>query len=397
MGVVEAGELARRRVGEGELDDPARARRGPALRPCLKRIGPSARRDDVEPFSEVRVVGEAAPHRRRPCGEHVRRASRVLDLGGAREAAVPRRAHDHGSLGTGSVDRFADAGNVLAAVHVARELEAEVDHIDAALEAPPDSARHVRRPADAVLVEDPRDDQLRAVGQPGDEPPVVGALADRRGHVRPVAVLIERDLVVLDEVATLSELAPFEVGASLEALAPAAERDTGVDHGYLRSLGAGPARSDQVPPRPGSVDSAERLRPAVGVIAALVSARQEVPLELLPAGRRALALARVVRNPRRARSPGDVVGHRPPHVGVSLECARGRANAHAGRELDLALRLAAKPHQDFAGDERAGTRWTRLAGRCDHLVHGETGERRGARCADHPGKRDGRRHRRWSV
>ncbi len=61
--------------------------------------------------------------------------------------------------------------------------------------------------AAAVLVEHPHRHQLRPVGEPGEADPVVGLLGDRPGDVGAVAVFVQRQVVVVDEVVALDELA----------------------------------------------------------------------------------------------------------------------------------------------------------------------------------------------
>ena len=73
-------------------------------------------------------------------------------------------------------------------------------------------------------VEHPDRHQLRPVGEPGQADAVVGLLGDRPGDVGAVAVAVERQFGLVDEVVALDELAGGEVGAAAEA---AAERPVG--------------------------------------------------------------------------------------------------------------------------------------------------------------------------
>ena len=65
------------------------------------------------------------------------------------------------------------------------------------------SAIHTALPPEPV--EDPDRHQLRPVGEPGEADPVVGLLGDRAGDVGAVAVLVERQAVLVDEVVARRE------------------------------------------------------------------------------------------------------------------------------------------------------------------------------------------------
>ena len=136
---------------------------------------------------------------------------------------------------------------------------------------------------------------LRAVGEAGDAAAVVGALADRAGDVRAVAVLVVGEAVVVDEVVAAHEVAAREVGRAAEAPAVGV-RDAGVEHRHGHAAPAGAADVDQVLPGVGRVDA---------------GAGEEVPLQRLPAAGLAGA-RRVVRDEgRQARRPGSARRWRP--------------------------------------------------------------------------------------
>ena len=157
----------------------------------------------------------------------------------------------------------------------------------------------------------------RAVGEARDPDAVVRRLGDGRRHVRPVPVVVLGVGVVVDEVVALDEARPEQVGRAAEAPAVGVG-DARVEHRDDRPAAAGPADVDEVLPRPRRVDA---------------DAREEVPLDLLPAAGR-VEPARVVGDV--AARAGDPRRLRALDARHAAQRGGGRLDAGAGRDRQLA-------------------------------------------------------------
>ena len=201
-----------------------------------------------------------------------------------------------------------------------------------------------------MLVEGANRDQLRPVRETGDELPVVGLLRDRRRHVRPVSVLVQRHLVVVRIVASGRELAALEVRAAAKLAAAIAVRDAGVDDRDPDSARARSSGVHQVLPRAGRVDAPEGPERLARVLAAGRPAGEEVPLQRLPASGRRRALPAVVGDPLLSGGVRDVVGDRPPHPRVVLQGPGRPSHPDPVRKRVLALRWSStEADQQLAG------------------------------------------------
>ncbi len=163
----------------------------------------------------------------------------------------------------------------------------------------------------------------RAVGQSGEADRVVGGLRDDPGDEGPVAVAVQRVLVVGHEVERRDEVGPAEVGRAVE-LPPVAKGDSRVQHGHDDALTAGAAVPEQVGPGFGRVDAGARehvplhLLPAVGAVGAAAVVGVELAGQL---GLRGLGGAPRDEPPARC---GDVVGHRIGHAALPSQPRDGR-------------------------------------------------------------------------
>ena len=170
----------------------------------------------------------------------------------------------------GVAQRVQDVRDLLAR-DVRRELERQVDHLRAVVGRPADALGDRHRVALAGAVEHADRHQLGPVGQPGHADRVAGALGDRPRDVRAVAVVVVRVGVVVDEVVAVDEPVAEKSGERRKRAA-AGVGDAGVQHGDHHALAAGAPDVDQVLP---------------GVRRVHARAGQEVPLQRLPAARRA--------------------------------------------------------------------------------------------------------------
>ena len=310
---------------------------------------PAARRDEIGALAVVGVRGEAAVLGRRGDGEGVRGAAGeqrpALAVAGERVAG---RGDDERPGAVRLADRGADRGHLRAAADHRVEVEGEVDHVRPVARRPEDARADVFGAADPGGVEHPDGHQVRAVRDAGH---VVGnargpepghLLGDRPGDVGTVAVLVERDRVVVDEVDPGHELTRAEVGAGEEARRGLVG-EAGVDDRHRGADAAGGTRCDQ--PLPGRDDPDPAGPP------------EEAPLVGPPAA--GLAGGPLVeRLVRRARDP---VGGGETHVGVALE--RGDPVGHRGPGGELGdLRAAALEADDHLARD-VGRRGRRRSGR----------------------------------
>ena len=187
-----------------------------------------------------------------PDADHTGDRRRRRDAG--LRAEVADRGDDDGSAAGRVVDRLGDARHLLAAA----EVEAHVDHVGVVVGGEHDPGRDVVGAAAAEAIEHPHRHQLRPVGEPGEADPVVGLLGDRPGDVGAVAVAIERQAAVVDEVMAFDELARGEVGAAAEAAAERAVGDAGVEDRDRDAAPAGALDRFQVFPGADRVDPAGR-------------------------------------------------------------------------------------------------------------------------------------------
>ena len=187
------------------------------------------------------------------------------------------------------------------------ELDAHVDHPRAVLGGVDDrSSERGSVPVPAV-VQHPQRHDLYSVGQARHPYPVVGLLRDRARHVRAVAVLVQREAVVADEVVALHEPVGVEIGRAAEASVLGVGH-AGVDHGDRHAVAAARAGLARERPSLRGVD-------AEGTV--------EVPLQQAPVA--GGALPRVVGVERRGQGRGRelVVGHGVLHARLVAKLRQG--------------------------------------------------------------------------
>src|SRR6185369_13029801 len=180
--------------------------------------------DQVDRAAGQRVGAEAAALGGAADADHVRPGCRLGDATLGDEVAGGGNRDDPGQVGL--LQRFVDHRHLLAA----GEVEAHVDHVGAVSDGEADAAGDRQGVAASLTVEHPHRHQLGAVGEPGEAEGVVGLLGDRAGDVGAVAVFVERQAIVADEVIAGDELTGPEVGAALEGGPEGAVGDAAVQY-----------------------------------------------------------------------------------------------------------------------------------------------------------------------